>query len=177
MGICISGVTLTSRLNGFCKNLKWLVFLPLCTIFVSRSLLCYSILHDPLRLNYRKLCWQNPSCIWKFYNQTDTKMVVQNSSPCFLGIHEKRRGKKVAKGVPVGLFLLQEKKSHRHVASIGQLRAIHIWSSIKFFQVYIINKLEKCYGGNWKIHISDTGGPRLVLFFGWWGFALSGESH
>ena len=42
------------------------------------------------------------------------------------GIHEKRRGKKVAKGVPVGLFLLQEKKSHRHVASIGLLGAIHI---------------------------------------------------
>ena len=64
--------------------------------------------------------------IRKFYNQTDTKVAVQNAALCFLGIHEKRRGKKVAKGVPVGLFLLQEKESHRHVASIGLLGAIHI---------------------------------------------------
>ena len=154
MEICISGVTH----RKFPFFFQWLAYIKYnewflqesqmacvfsITIFVSRPLLCYSILNDPLRLNYRKFCWQNPT-----YGNSTIKLTLKWQCkiplPAFWGIHEKRRGKKVAKGVPAGLFLLQEKKSHRHVASIGLLWAIHIWSSIKCFQVYIINKLEKC---------------------------------
>ena len=82
-------------------------------------------LHDPSRLNYTNLFMTKPP-----YGNSTIKLTLKWQCkiplPVFWAFSKKGEAKKVAKGVPVGLFLLQEKKSHRHVASLGLHGAIHI---------------------------------------------------